>query len=391
MEAEDKAFSDVKLAEASTYPLEASLKAKLARNEFGEFIVKQPNGLYKAQRTIGLSVEDYAVRVSSKYRHANPVSHSTGTSSLKESSILVDKSVQAALAAIEIYNKPDFAYREETFSILLVNSWELLLKAKILLDSMDSLEVLYIPEGGKPGKFQTGKSGNAKTISIGKCIEKLDLDPTLRDNLFILIELRDNSIHLRNTNPLLNIKLLEVGTASLHSYLELVKEWFDKDLSKYNFYIMPMSFYHAHELKSYSINSDSEQHKNLLKFISEKETEHESEHIGRHNITLVLETEFVKSRMRLDPTNEKAIPVQMSYEAFRKKYPWTYQDHLIPKLKDRYSDFQIDKKFHEIKDLARKDDQYAFERPLDPDKPHSKKWFYGTNIFKVFDQHYTKK
>lgn len=46
---------------------------------------------------------------------------------------LLEKSVHAALSAIEIYNKPDFKYREESFYILMVNAWELLLKARILL------------------------------------------------------------------------------------------------------------------------------------------------------------------------------------------------------------------------------------------------------------------
>ena len=35
---------------------------------------------------------------------------------------LLEKSVHAALSAIEIYNKPDFKYREESFSILIVNA-----------------------------------------------------------------------------------------------------------------------------------------------------------------------------------------------------------------------------------------------------------------------------
>ena len=35
----------------------------------------------------------------------------------------------AMLAAIEIYNKPAFQYRDECFVILLLNAWELLLKA----------------------------------------------------------------------------------------------------------------------------------------------------------------------------------------------------------------------------------------------------------------------
>ncbi|WP_223955216.1 DUF3644 domain-containing protein [Aeromonas caviae] len=45
---------------------------------------------------------------------------------------MLEKSVAAMLSAIEIYNKPDFRYREETFSVLCINSWELLLKAKVL-------------------------------------------------------------------------------------------------------------------------------------------------------------------------------------------------------------------------------------------------------------------
>lgn len=45
---------------------------------------------------------------------------------------LAEKSVDAMLAAIEIYNKPSFAYREESFAILAVNAWELLLKARLL-------------------------------------------------------------------------------------------------------------------------------------------------------------------------------------------------------------------------------------------------------------------
>ena len=47
-----------------------------------------------------------------------------------KSQYLLEKSIQAAISAIEIYNKPDFKYREESFCILIVNTWELLLKAK---------------------------------------------------------------------------------------------------------------------------------------------------------------------------------------------------------------------------------------------------------------------
>lgn len=35
---------------------------------------------------------------------------------------LIDKSIGSMLPAIEIYNKPDFKYREETFAILAIYS-----------------------------------------------------------------------------------------------------------------------------------------------------------------------------------------------------------------------------------------------------------------------------
>ena len=62
------------------------------------------------------------------------------------------------MSAIEIYNKPDFKYREETFSILAINSWELLLKAKWLKIHKHSVKSLYVTEkklkpNGEPYKY----------------------------------------------------------------------------------------------------------------------------------------------------------------------------------------------------------------------------------------------
>jgi hypothetical protein len=45
---------------------------------------------------------------------------------------LARKSVDAAISAIEMYNKPNFSYREEAFVIFMTNAWELLVKAKWL-------------------------------------------------------------------------------------------------------------------------------------------------------------------------------------------------------------------------------------------------------------------
>ena len=45
---------------------------------------------------------------------------------------LVNKSIEAFLMGLEVYNKPTIKYRVEGFSFFIVNAWELLLKAEML-------------------------------------------------------------------------------------------------------------------------------------------------------------------------------------------------------------------------------------------------------------------
>lgn len=58
--------------------------------------------------------------------------------------VLLDKSMDSMLSAIEIYNKPNFNYREETFAVLAINAWELLLKAYIYLGKIGTIFVRFI-------------------------------------------------------------------------------------------------------------------------------------------------------------------------------------------------------------------------------------------------------
>lgn len=389
-EAKDAAFTVEEFSKASMYGIEnASLTAKLNRSEFGDFLVKQPDGKYKAHGSAGLSPEDYARRVSTKNR--------VGTGSPDTlSGKLLDKSIQAALSAIEIYNKPDFKYREETFSILMVNAWELLVKAKIVHANGDRIESLYVMYKDK----QTGalvvkpsRSGNPTTLPIGEALDKVVLDDVLKRHLFALTEIRDNAIHLMNDSPMIKAKVQEVGTASLRNYLEVIKEWFNTDLSRYNFYLMPMSFFHPHELKSYSISTEPEQHQNLLRYIASIEREQEGDEVSRFAIGLELKTDFVKSKLRIDQNDPNALSIKVDAEdVFKTTFIWTYMEQLRLKLKERYVDIKFDSKFNALKKRLEKDKKLAQWRPLDPNKPSgSGKWFYCPNILKEFDKQYTQR
>lgn len=72
---------------------------------------------------------------------------------------LCEHSVNMALSAIEIYNKPNFAAREQIFSILMANAWESLLKATILKDSGNHLTALYVKDGRR---YRRSKSGQVE-------------------------------------------------------------------------------------------------------------------------------------------------------------------------------------------------------------------------------------
>lgn len=129
---------------------------------------------------------------------------------------LVDKAVAAITAAVEVYNKPSFAYREETFAILALNAWELLLKAKVVKDAGNDVKAIRMyqarpTKAGKPGKklyLKRNRTGNAQTISLGTCMAALDRTPSklhveVKNNLEALTEIRDNSVHFVTASALL--------------------------------------------------------------------------------------------------------------------------------------------------------------------------------------------
>lgn len=322
----------------------------------------------------------------------------------------VEKSIGAALSAIEIYNKPDFKYREETFSILMINAWELLLKAKIIKENSGDLKSIYVMVnkiGKKGNKLSSltpdlNRSHNPKTIGLTKCLiiceqAPINLSATVKENIFLLMEIRDTAIHFQHADLYLSKKVFEIGTASLKNYLTLITGWFNYDLSVYNFFLMPMTFFHEFEaIKSFSVNSNKEQIENLLKYISVKEKETPSDENKDFNISLKLETKFVKSTstesLLVNYSNDPdAIKINVQEEDTLKNFPFDY-DKLTSALSKRYSDFKANQKYHNIRKTLMKNKKLCKTRLLDPTNTKSmKKDWYNSEIFKEFDKHYTKK
>ena len=327
--------------------------------------------------------------------------------------ILVGNSIEACLAAIEIYNKPNFQYREECFSILMLNAWELLLKGRILqqnngsVNSIEVFEPLKKVDGtrSKRKRKKLNRSGNSMTISLERAVEIVRnygtnaLDKRCIENLNLLKEIRDNSIHYYNVSAGLGKRIQEVGSAALKNFVSASENWFDVDLSHYNFYLMPLAFHSQTEIvESFKSEKNPQTVRRLLERISDVERDNPSDASEEFHVTLRVELKFSRASgedvapVRVAPSDPNAVPMTISEEDVRKGFPWEYSE-LTSQMKLRYSDFFQNKRYHKIRKSIENEGKYCKVRYLDPSKKKKtmKKTFYSPGIFKEFDQHYTRK
>lgn len=93
----------------------------------------------------------------------------------------VEKSIEAFILGLEIYNKPTIKYRIEGFSFFICNAWKLMLKAELL---NRQIPIYY-------------KDNESRTLSLENVVKKIysDSNTRIRLNLEKIIELRNISTH----------------------------------------------------------------------------------------------------------------------------------------------------------------------------------------------------
>lgn len=311
---------------------------------------------------------------------------------------LLDRAIAAMVAAIEIYNKPDFAYRGESFVMLAANAWELLLKAKWLAGNRNRLSSLYVRQGGgaKRQRYKKTRSGNPLTHSLmylaAKLREEGKLDECAFRNLELLTELRDGAVHFYHGTAEFARRLQEIALAAVANFNAAAKEWFGEDLTRFNFYLLPLSFAPAAARDAKLVLNQGE--KRFLRF-AEKIVGGPADANPNYAVALNVELRFVRSRdsnaapVRI--TNDPNAPaLRLSEEQIRARYPLDYRA-LTAECKSRYADFKVDQKYHQLRKGLESDTRYAYLRRLDPDKPKPVKPFFGRAILDEFDKHYKRK
>jgi hypothetical protein len=145
------------------------------------------------------------------------VRHKRGNPGLKGR--LLDKSVEAYVLALETINCLSIKYRVETFSYLICNAWELLLKAKILEDTGNKWNIYY--------REQPNRS-----LALRECLTRIysDANNPARRNLEKVADLRDEACHLIISKVPKNV--LSLFQACVLNYHTALRTWFTVSLSE---------------------------------------------------------------------------------------------------------------------------------------------------------------
>lgn len=130
---------------------------------------------------------------------------------------LIDKSIEAFIMGLEIYNKPTIRYRIEGFSFFICNAWELMLKA-VLIDRGDSIYFLDKPN---------------RTISLEVALRKVypDEHTRIRVNLEKIIELRNISTHYITEDY--EVKYAPLFQACVLNYTNETSKFHKRDVTEY--------------------------------------------------------------------------------------------------------------------------------------------------------------
>lgn len=130
----------------------------------------------------------------------------------------------AMLAAIEIYNKPRFDYREECCVILLLNAWELVLKALL---SKSGESIFYPKKRKEPYRTLSWRDA----LGGAEAFFPKDLPPLpVRRNLELLGIYRDNAVHFYNARAFGTV-LHALAQTSIVNFKDLLLTSFEVDLS----------------------------------------------------------------------------------------------------------------------------------------------------------------
>lgn len=324
---------------------------------------------------------------------------------------LLQNSIAAYFAAIEIHNKPNITYRYETTTLLLINAWELILKAFIrkYVKSKDIFE------------------NNDHTISFNKAVKyvndylnkkKANSFTAVKKNLCIIEEYRNKIVHFYQDS--LEMLIFSLIARCALNYVEFVKEHFSRDIiAEQGLFIMPLGFKQPFKPEDFLSkkaidNVSSKEGKdfidNIVKVIEDlKEQNIEDsivlpfsvyienvKKITNSDVLIALtspdqaDAKLVKVT-KYQPVNDpSALKVSLSDDEIFNKFPLTFTN-VRDKCREEIPGFKQKKDFYNIMDKIKEDPTLSYKRKLDPkNERSSSKYFYSELVIDEIKKEYNQ-
>jgi hypothetical protein len=140
---------------------------------------------------------------------------------------LVEKSREAALAAVQIFNNPQVTFKSEIFIVLMNIAWTYLLHGYY---RKNGIEYRYFEKKGKHRKFGHTKAGAYKYWELEQCLNDKNnpVDKDTANNLGFLIGIRHEIEHQMTTR--IDATLSAKFQACCLNYNDYVKKLFGNEL-----------------------------------------------------------------------------------------------------------------------------------------------------------------
>ena len=289
---------------------------------------------------------------------------------------LIKNSISAYFGAVEIHNKPNISYRYETTTLLLMNAWELILKA-------------YVKKYVKKQSIYT-KDGH-----------------TMKQNLLCIENYRNNIVHYYNEQLEPYIFMLTAKAAL--NYVDFLKKYFSKDiLAEDGLFILPLGFklpfrpedFLTKKAAQYVSSPESRAFiESMVHVISDLNAQGVEDTIVvgfdiylenvkrlKNSDLLVAITSAEEADAKFAKVNKVQITdapnaqkVSISDEELIERYPLQYRN-ICEQCKEKIQGFKQNGKFNSIMKKIKANPQFAFVRRLNPNnKTSSQVTLYATN------------
>lgn len=314
--------------------------------------------------------------------------------------LLLDSSQAALFAGIEIHNKPHIAYRYPTATILVINAWELALKAYIY--KYINRKKIYEADG-------------KHTITFSKALVLVTADvnskegknafKAVNENLDLLNNYRCSNVHYieKSLDPVIFMLL----NKAVLNYDKFLKKYFQKDISKDdNLIILPIGmklpFDPVEYLKQDYGSANNDYVNQVIQSIRELDREQIQDSIV---IGFNVITDRVKNVKNADiiasiENDPDAVPLRKAVRitddpnapAVRVEpelLPLSYHE-LGKRVKDKRPDVKMNNKYNRAVNTVKFSPEYCQTRYLDPKKKSGlKKDYYSEKaidkVIEIYD------